>query len=62
MEHLPTSALANVGFEQRPQRRLAGVSLERGNLGLKIISDFYDRSGWRQRNRLAVGQGEAGCR
>ena len=58
MEHLLASALTNVGFEERPQWRLAGMSLERSDFGLQIIANFDDRSGGRQRDRLAIRQGE----
>src|SRR5579863_5334074 len=61
MEHLLTSALANVGFEQRPQGRLTGMSFKRSNLAFKIVTNFDDRSGRRHRDRWAVGQGEARC-
>ena len=58
MEHLLASALADVGFELRPQWRLAGVGFEGGDFSFEVIANFDDRGCWRERDRLAVGQGE----
>src|SRR5579872_798704 len=58
MKHFLPTAPTHVGFEQRPQWRLARVSLERGDFSLQVIANFEDRGSGRQCDRLAIGQGK----
>ena len=56
VEHLPPSTLADVRFEERPQRRLAGMSFEGRDLGFKIVANLDGRGDRRQSDRLTIGQ------
>ena len=58
VEELRMAAGAHGGVEAREQRRLAGVGAEGANLGFDVLGDVDDGGGRRERDRLAVGQGE----